>query len=155
MSGRMVIPIHNEMGELVAYAGRAIDGSEPRYKLPAGFKKSLELFNLHRAVAGNEERSVVIVEGFFDCMKVHQAGFPAIALMGSSLSQKQEDLLAKHFRMAWLLLDGDDAGQGAADDCLARLAQRTFVRLVRLEDGRQPDSLSADEINFALKYAHD
>src|SRR5436190_21239250 len=48
MSGRIVIPIHNERGELVAYAGRAIDGSEPKYKVPAGFRKSMELFNLHR-----------------------------------------------------------------------------------------------------------
>lgn len=47
MSGRVVIPIHNEHGELVAYAGRSIDGSEPRYKLPKGFHKSLELFNVH------------------------------------------------------------------------------------------------------------
>src|SRR5437867_7173126 len=44
MSGRVVIPIHNEHGELVAYAGRSVDGSEPRYKLPAGFHKSVELF---------------------------------------------------------------------------------------------------------------
>ena len=151
MSGRIVIPIHNERGELVAYAGRSIDGSEPRYKLPAGFKKSLELFNLHRAIVGNEERSVVIVEGFFDCMKVHEAGFPAVALIGSSLSKEQEDLLAKHFRQAWLLLDGDDAGQAAADDCLARLARRMFVRRAILEDGKQPDSLSADVITSALK----
>ena len=48
MSGRVVIPIHNERGELVAYAGRAIDQTEPKYKLPAGFKKSAVLFNLHR-----------------------------------------------------------------------------------------------------------
>ena len=48
MHDRIVIPIHNREGELVAYAGRSIDGSEPRYKFPAGFHKSLELFNLHR-----------------------------------------------------------------------------------------------------------
>ena len=46
----MVIPIHNDRGELVAYAGRSIDDSEPKYKLPTGFHKSLELFNLDRAV---------------------------------------------------------------------------------------------------------
>ena len=39
MAGRIVIPIENELGELVAYAGRSIDGSEPKYRLPAGFKK--------------------------------------------------------------------------------------------------------------------
>jgi DNA primase len=71
MQNRIVIPIHNSKGELVAYAGRAIDGSEPRYKFPQGFRKSLELFNLHRV---KSELEVVVVEGFFDCMKVHQAG---------------------------------------------------------------------------------
>ncbi len=49
MSGRVVIPIENERGELVAYVGRSIDGSEPKYKLPAGFKKGQVLFNLGRA----------------------------------------------------------------------------------------------------------
>lgn len=75
MHGRVVIPIHNEKAELVAYAGRVIDNSEPRYKLPAGFQKSLELYNLHRV--GESDR-VVAVEGFFDCIKVHQAGFPNV-----------------------------------------------------------------------------
>jgi DNA primase len=60
MHDRIVIPIHNSEGELVAYAGRSIDGSEPRYKFPAGFHKSLELFNLHRV---RREVSVVLVEG--------------------------------------------------------------------------------------------
>ena len=50
MRSRIVFSIHNEKGELVAYAGRAIDESEPRYKFPAGFHKSLELYNLHRAI---------------------------------------------------------------------------------------------------------
>ena len=49
MLGRVVIPIHNQKGELIAYAGRSIDGTEPKYKFPAGFVKSAALFNLHRA----------------------------------------------------------------------------------------------------------
>ena len=81
MSGRVVIPIHSEGGELVAYAGRAVDAAEPKYKLPAGFKKSAEVFNLHRLIALSEtaRERVVVCEGFFDCMKVHQAGFAAVA----------------------------------------------------------------------------
>ena len=50
MSGRIVIPIHNQGGALVAYAGRGLDGRAPKYKLPPGFRKGRELFNLHRAV---------------------------------------------------------------------------------------------------------
>ncbi len=64
MSGRVVFPIHNRKGELVAYAGRSVDGTEPKYKLPVGFHKSLELFNLHRAAGEeNKRRLVVVVEG--------------------------------------------------------------------------------------------
>ena len=48
MAGRIVIPIHDEGGRLVAYAGRSVDGAEPRYRFPTGFMKSTILFNLHR-----------------------------------------------------------------------------------------------------------
>jgi DNA primase len=151
MSGRVVIPIHNERGELVAYAGRAIDDSEPRYKLPGGFHKSAELYNLHRAIgeSGTTGR-VVVVEGFFDCMKVSQAGFPCVALMGSSLSEAQEELLTGHFKNAILMLDGDEAGKRVTDDCLLRLGRRMWVCVVVLPDGKQPDQLTTDEIRARL-----
>jgi len=137
MSGRVVIPIHNERGELVAYAGRAVDHSEPRYKLPAGFHKSLELYNLHRAIGESDTAGrVVVVEGFFDCMKVSQAGFPCVALMGSSLSEAQEELMVRHFKNACLMLD----------ECLVRLGRRMWVRAVVLGDGKQPDLLTGEEI---------
>lgn len=57
MAGRIVIPIHNSTGELVAYAGRAVDDTtEPRYLLPSGFVKVNELYNLHRAIAAGGSR---------------------------------------------------------------------------------------------------
>jgi DNA primase len=142
MSGRIVIPIHNQRGKLVAYAGRSIDGSEPRYKLPAGFHKSLELFNMNR-VTGPK---VVVVEGFFDCMKVQRAGFQAVALMGSSLSEAQEDLLVANFERVIVMMDGDEAGRQAMDQCLTRLGRRTWVRGVMVPEGKQPDHLSAEEL---------
>jgi DNA primase len=153
MSGRIVIPIHNESGELVAYAGRAIDESEPRYKLPAGFHKSLELFNLHRAAAAGESNPdslVVVVEGFFDCLQVTQAGFPCVALMGSSMSEEQEELLVKHFQKAWLMLDGDEAGRNAAAECVTRIGRGIWVRLAEVPDGKQPDQLSSEELQSLL-----
>jgi DNA primase len=67
MQGRIVIPIHNARGELVAYAGRAVSGGGPKYKLPIGFRKSLEIFNVHRAATGSSDR-VIVVEGYFDCL---------------------------------------------------------------------------------------
>lgn len=146
MNGRVVIPIHNEHGELVAYAGRAIDGSEPKYRFPAGFHKSLELFNLHR-VTGPE---VIVVEGFFDCMKLHQSGFTAVALMGCSLSEAQEELLATKFERVMVMLDGDEAGQQGAAEILGRLALRLWVRCVTLPEGKQPDQLSTDALRAIL-----
>jgi len=153
MSGRCVIPIHNERGELVAYAGRAIDDSEPKYKLPSGFRKSLELFNFHRAVAktpAGRGSTVVLVEGFFDCMKVNEAGYPCVALMGCSLSSEQEHLLCRHFTGVILLLDGDDAGRAGTDDCLLRLGRELWVKAIQLTVGAQPDSLTIGELEQLL-----
>jgi len=145
MHGRIVIPIHNPKGELVAYAGRSIDGTEPRYKFPAGFHKSLELYNVHRV---REEVSVVLVEGFFDCMKVTQAGFPCSALMGSTMSNAQEEIIREHFAHVVVVLDGDEAGRGASEGIVDRLRRAVFqVNVVNLPDGVQPDQLSIDELH--------
>jgi len=57
-----VIPIHDERGRLVAYCGRSINASAPRYRFPPGFAKSEVLFNLHRATAAGQQ-TVVIVDG--------------------------------------------------------------------------------------------
>jgi DNA primase len=148
MHDRIVIPIHNPKGELVAYAGRSIDGSEPRYKFPAGFHKSLELYNVHRV---REKVSVVLVEGFFDCMKVTQAGFPCVALMGSTLSDAQEKLIREHFAHVVVMLDGDEAGREASGGIVDRLRRAVFqVDVVALPDGRQPDQLSNEELQQQL-----
>jgi DNA primase len=147
MSGRIVIPIHNAKGELVAYAGRSIDGCEPRYKFPAGFHKSLELYNLHRVIqATNTHNHTVVVEGFFGCMRVSEAGFGCVSLMGSSLSDVQEALIAENFKSVTLLFDGDEAGQKGREDALTRLGRRMFVFAPILPDGKQQDMLSAEEI---------
>ena len=110
---RVVFPIHDSEGQLVAYAGRSIDGSEPRYLFPPNFRKSQVVFNLPRAV-GETARWAIVVEGFFDCLRVHQAGFRnVVALMGVSLSEVQEQLLLERFQQLVLMLDGDEAGRRA------------------------------------------
>ena len=150
MSGRIVIPIRNAHGQLIAYAGRASDGRPPKYKLPPGFRKALELFNLQRA-AVTGSRSVILVEGYFDCMRVHQAGFPwVVALMGSSLSAAQESALLRHFDRIVLMLDGDAAGRAASQSILVRLSGRCSVHVVRVADGSQPDQLSCSTIRRLL-----
>ena len=109
------------------------------------FRKSLVLFNLHRAAAAG--KSVIVVEGFFDCFKVHQAGLPGVvALMGCSLSLRQEELLCEHFREVVLLLDGDTPGRAAAAAIAQRLVPKVSTRLVEVPPGSQPDQLGGDQI---------
>ncbi len=151
MQGRCVIPIHNEKGELVAYAGRSIDEAEPRYKFPAGFHKSLELFNLHRVIGElNPPQRVVVVEGFFDCVRVSEAGYACVALMGAAMSEAQEALIIRHFKAACILLDGDEAGKRASMDCLMRLGRRMWAWAPLLPAGMQPDMLSLEQIQTLL-----
>lgn len=151
MAGRLVIPIHNEDGDLIAYAGRSVDDSEPKYKLPAGFKKSLVLFNLHRALQ-TKTKVVVVVEGFFDCLKVSQAGFPyTVALMGSALSEHQEKLLVENFDRVVVMLDGDEGGRSATSEIALRLVRKVFVRVIEMPEGKQPDQLSSEELQKFLK----
>jgi DNA primase len=153
MNGRIVIPIHNWRGELVAYAGRAVDGRIPKYKVPGGFHKSLELYNLHRAMATGSP-TVIVVEGYFDCVRVHQADLPwVVALMGSSLSPEQESILVERFERVILMLDGDDAGRTATQTVRAKLLQNCEVLTLAVSDGAQPDQLSIAEVRNLLSAA--
>jgi len=151
MSQRLVIPIDDEAGRLVSYCGRSLDGSEPRYRFPAGFAKSQVLFNLHRAAAARQS-TVVVVEGFFDCLKVYQAGFRSVvALMGSALYEHQRRLLVQRFRQIVLMLDGDAPGRRAAAVLSARLSADCSVRVVQLAENRQPDQLSEPALQELLE----
>jgi DNA primase len=150
LQGRVVIPIHNERGQLLAYAGRSINGTGPKYKLPTDFAKSRVLFNLHRAIV-HRQQTIVVVEGFFDCLKVHQAGLPCVvALMGCSLSEHQETLLLRSFRNVALMLDADSAGVQGSAAIADRLSKHCGVEIVGLATGQQPDRLSTPEIHRAL-----
>lgn len=150
LSRRLVIPIHNEAGQLVAYCGRSLDGTEPRYKFPTGFAKSQVLFNVHRAMASGEQ-TVIVVEGFFDCLKVHQAGFlSVVALLGAALYDRQRRLLTERFQQIILMLDGDEAGRRASDTIAVRLARHCPVRVIELADSTQPDQLSEQAIQEIL-----
>lgn len=151
MHGRVVIPIHNADGELIAYCGCSVDQTQPRYRLPSAFAKSEILFNMHRASAGRDN-FVVVVEGFFDCMKVHQAGVRSVVgLMGSALYEPQRHVLLERFRHVILLLDGDATGRKASTAIAQKLRPHCQVRVVLLPDGVQPDQLPAKEIARVLR----
>jgi 5S rRNA maturation endonuclease (ribonuclease M5) len=154
LAGRCVIPIRDEKGQLVAYAGRAVNGEEPKYRFPAGFRKSQVLFNLDRAIATGSP-NVILVEGFFDALKVHQAAHPAVvALMGTSFSQRQSELLLNHFTSVTLMLDGDEPGRRAAEVIAQLLKPIVFASKVELPNHVQPDQLSSAEINVLVGQAN-
>jgi DNA primase len=149
---RIAIPIHNATGHLVAYAGRALTDDAPeKYQFPKGFKKSLELFNFHRAIAESADRPLVIVEGFFDVMNLWQHGVRrVVALMGRYLSPAHEELIRRHTNshsQVIVMLDEDEAGRDARELIAGRLARFVFVKVHTFDQpGMQPDQLSADEV---------
>ena len=146
LRNRIAIPIQDAQGRLVAYCGRSLDGSEPRYKFPPGFAKAHVLYNFHRAADGDSP-GVIVVEGFFDCLKVQQAGFGSVvALMGAAFSAAQRQLLTSRFQHVTVMLDGDEAGRRASAQIADRLASVCSVRVIALGDGVQPDQLSAEVI---------
>jgi DNA primase len=152
MAGHIVIPIHNVKGELVAYAGRW-PGEPPedaeKYKLPPNFKKLLEVFNLDRAI--KEPGPLIIVEGFFDVIKLHQHGCKkVVALMGWFMSPTQEELIRTHassYSHIIVMLDENKAGQEAREEIAGRLAKFAFVKVhVFAKPDMQPEHLSAEEV---------
>ena len=154
MEGRIAIPIHNVKGEVVAYAGRFVGepGEDtPKYKLPPGFRKSQELFNIDRAIKQPAEMSLVIVEGFFDAMKLHQHGcYKVVALMGSTMSSAQEELIRQHTSSqshVIVMLDENEAGKAGREDIACRLSKFCFVRVHQFaKPDMEPEHLTAEEV---------
>ncbi len=153
LAGWIGIPIQDVDGGLVAYAGRwpgiPPDGM-PRYRMPRGFRKSLELFNAHRAAQEPADQPLVVVEGFFGVMRLWQLGIRrVVGLMGSSMSAAQAALLerlAPHRGYVWLLLDADPTGRKASEGIERRLRDRVKVRALSMPEGcPQPEELTADQ----------
>lgn len=159
MADRIAIPIHNPQGEVVAYAGRfpgEPTADVPKYKLPPGFKKTLELFNIDRAIKEPKDKPLVIVEGFFDCMKLHQNGWKkVVALMGSTLSAEQEEIIRKHTDAnshVIVMLDEDEAGQAGREDIACRLSKFCFVKVhVFDKSDMQPEELFPEDLQELLE----
>ena len=149
MRNRLVIPIHNEKGELLAYAGRWVGleedlpEGEEKYKLPKDFHKLHVLYNLNR-VKGR--RHLVVVEGFFSVFRLHALGVPAVALMGRVLSEEHIRLLRESgAKYLTFLLDGDEAGRSATLPIMERLASEAFrVKFALLPEGEQPDTVDPE-----------
>jgi DNA primase len=136
------------------YAGRfpgEAGEDTPKYKLPPGFRKSQELFNLDRASKEPADQPLIIVEGFFDAMKLHQHGCKkVVALMGSTMSAAQEELIRQHTNsqsQVIVMLDENEAGQAGREDIACRLSRFCFVRVHQFDQpDMEPEHLTAEEV---------
>ena len=147
MRGRLAIPIRNRTGEVVAYCGRYpssdIPEDEPKYKLPTGFRKDLEVFNLHQ-VAGSDCPYLLLVESYFSVIRLHGLGQPAVTVMGRSISEQQIELLRelKPEKGSWrivVMFDGDEPGRAGARAVGAALLDGGFtVEILQVPDGFKP-----------------
>ena len=150
MKGRWCVPVHNSEGDCIAYCGRyasdEIPEGEAKYLLPKGFVKSDVLFNLHRIAGQSDE--VVLVEGVFDTARLHGLAMPAVGLFGSSISDRQIELLHETgFNRVYVALDG--GSKKAIKRMLYRLAPEFFTRAILLPEGEDP--ASAEE-SFLLQH---
>jgi len=149
LKGMIAIPLHNELGQLIAYAGRRTDNQEPKYKLPLGFHKRHILYNLHRTTQYSE---LILVEGFFDVFKLHQNGYPnVVALMGSTISNHQARLLINNGKKVIVMLDGDEAGRKGTKEVVRRFQVELQLETVMLDKNLQPEQLGKSKLRLYLR----
>lgn len=154
LRGMIAIPIHDDEGQLVAYAGRRLKPQDikehGKYRFPKGFKKELVLYNLHRAKSEEGEHGLILVEGFFSVFKLFEAGLTnVVAPMGCELSDSQARLLADA-KEVFILFDGNDAGYAGAAKAKEKLSPLVPVRVVKLEAGTEPESFSPQALRWLV-----
>ena len=145
--GRLLFPIHDLRGRVVGFGGRLLGPGEPKYlNSPDSpvFHKGTLLYHLHLAKSAiRKEESVIVVEGYFDVLRLALAGIEhVVAPLGTALTSDQAGTLRRFARAAILLYDSDRAGLRATfknGDELLRHGLR--VRVASLPPGEDPDTL--------------
>jgi DNA primase len=145
---RVMFPICNEQGKVIAFTGRTLDSNEksgPKYlnspETPI-YSKGRVLFNLHKAKEAIRHLGyAILVEGNVDSISVFEAGFQnVIATSGTAFSEAQVRLLARFAKQVVVNFDPDTAGAAAAERSLAMLVEEDFrIKVLTLEPGFDPD----------------
>lgn len=142
---RLMIPTFATTGETIAFGGRALGDAEPKYintsTTPVYTKgRYLYALNVARRAAARED-SVIVVEGYLDCIALHQAGFTnAVAALGTAFTPEQARELRKVASRAILCFDADAAGVDAALKSIETLtAEGVTASAVRLVGAKDPD----------------
>ncbi len=150
------IRLHDLNGAPLGYAARRLIPATikkyGKYQFPPAFPKSTTLYNYHR-IAKPLPNRLVITECPWSVMRLHQINIPAVALMGTSLSDTGCSLL-EQINGIVLMLDGDDAGIKATHQIQTKLKkrQKKQVHSIYLPCGLDPDDLSDDELRARLNY---
>ncbi len=143
---RIIFPIMAANGNVIAFGGRAMDDSLPKYinsPETAVFKKSETLYGLHAAKEDLRQKDyALLVEGYMDVIICHQYGFRnAVAPLGTALTADHLVKLRRLTKEVVVVFDGDDAGIAAAKRALPLFAQNDFhARILILPDREDPDS---------------
>jgi len=147
---RLMVPTYATTGEVIAFGGRELGSGEPKYlntSTTPVYTKGEHLFALNIARrAAQADKKLIVVEGYLDCIALHQAGFEnAVAALGTSFTERQAIELRKYAENVYLCFDADAAGNNAATkavDIASRVIEHTgsSVRIVMLPEGEDPDS---------------
>jgi DNA primase len=143
---RLIFPIRAPRGEVIAFAGRVLDGSLPKYiNSPESplYHKSSVLYGLDLALPSvRTEKNIIIVEGYFDHLALYRAGVRNVAATcGTALTPDHVSLLKRHVAKIYSLFDSDAAGQKATIRSMELfLEQRVPVYVIALPAGDDPDS---------------
>lgn len=148
--GRLMIPIRDPRGRVIAFGGRILGDGEPKYLNSPDtplFDKGRTLYNLDQcSPASRNTGRVIVVEGYMDAIALAQAGFPdVVAPLGTALTEQQIEMLWRMTEKPLLCFDGDNAGQKAALRAAGRalplLKPGHSLQFIILPDGQDPDDL--------------
>lgn len=142
---RVMTPIIDVRGNVIAFGGRVLDDSKPKY-INTGdtlvYKKTNELFALNFAKDSKED-ALILCEGYMDVIAMHQAGFTnAVAGCGTALTTEQVRLISRYAKEVILTYDADEAGQKALQKAMTLFDQTDVkVRIPSLVGGKDPDEI--------------
>ena len=143
--GRVMFPIRDIAGRIIAFGGRLIDGDGAKYINSSDSniyhkRKNLYLLDKARNAIRKKKRSI-LVEGYMDAIRLHKCGFTeAVASCGTSLTPEQAEVLSRFADRCYICYDSDKAGQTAAIRGMYVLAENGLdVHVVNLPEGKDPD----------------
>ncbi len=142
---RLMFPIMDLRGNVIAFGGRVLDDSKPKYLNTSDtvvYKKSQALYALNFA-KNHSERKLILCEGYMDVIAMHQAGFTnAVAGLGTAFTTEQISLLTRYCDELTLCFDSDEAGRKATKRALSMLASAPLkLKVMHLADGKDPDEI--------------